>query len=226
VFPPGPAQAAPAALPFPGTGTAAAPPAMPFPGMPGPSAATILPAPAPYPVGTRLRGRLGVTALVAQGASGPIVIDAEDGSVWVGQVTLDAARRLQGTLSRVLRAGREYTVSATLLDRNGTVGLPAEVREEAPSLAADLIRGSLRGVSEYVTAASQARQVTVLPGGGAVQTAQTPPLEMFMAGALANLFALRQGDQAVVRIAQANQGTEVSILVTPNEAPTTSPARP
>jgi hypothetical protein len=152
------------------------------------------------------------------------VVDAEDGSTWIGQVSLDETRRLTGRLTHVIRGGREYSVTATLLDNNGTLGVTAQIREEAPSIAADLIRGSLRGVSDYVTAASQARQVTILPGGAVAQAAQTPPLGLFMAGSLADLFALRQGNKAMVRVAQAERGTEVVIFVIPSETPT--PARP
>lgn len=181
-------------------------------------AAPTLPA-APYPLGTRLKGRLGVGVLIAEGAPGAVAIDAEDGSTWVGEVTLDETRRLKGKLTRVIKDGREYATNATLLDAEGTLGVAARVREEAPSIAADLIRGSLRGVSDYVTAASQAKSVTVLPGGGVAQSSQTPPLELFMAGSLANLFALQQDKKAVVRVAQADKGTEVVILVVPNQDP-------
>ena len=174
---------------------------------------------APYTPGTRLKGRLGVGVLIAEGTPGAVAIDAEDGSTWVGEVTLDETRRLKGRLTRVIKDGREYATSATLLDAEGTLGVAARVREEAPSIAADLIRGSLRGVSDYVTAASQAKSVTVLPGGGVAQSSQTPPLELFMAGSLANLFALQQDRKAVVRVAQADRGTEVVILVVPNQDP-------
>lgn len=181
-------------------------------------AAPTLP-PSPYTLGTRLKGRLGVGVLIAEGAPGAVAVDAEDGSTWVGEVTLDETRRLKGRLTRVIKDGREYAVNATLLDADGTLGVAARVREEAPSIAADLIRGSLRGVSDYVTAASQAKSVTVLPGGGVAQSSQTPPLELFMAGSLANLFALQQDKKAVVRVAQADKGTEVVILVIPNQEP-------
>jgi len=185
---------------------------------PGPLAANVA---SPYPLGTRLKGRLGIGVLIAEGVPGPVAVDAEDGSTWVGEVTLDETRRLKGKLTKAIKDGREYTVSATLLDAEGTLGVAARVREEAPSIAADLIRGSLRGVSDYVTAASQAKSVTVLPGGGVAQSSQTPPLELFMAGSLANLFALQQDKKAVVRVAQAEKGTEVVILVVPSQEPAT-----
>lgn len=209
--------------PFPPAQTPVFPPAPPAQLPIAPQVVTTPPA-APYALGTRLRGRLGVTVLIAEGTPGPVVVDAEDGSTWIGQVSLDETRRLTGRLTHVIRGGREYSVTATLLDNNGTLGVTAQIREEAPSIAADLIRGSLRGVSDYVTAASQARQVTILPGGAVAQAAQTPPLGLFMAGSLADLFALRQGNKAMVRVAQAERGTEVVIFVIPSETPT--PARP
>lgn len=206
--------------------TFSVPPNAAFPSAPsgqpsGPAQAQAAPTPpaAPYSLGTRLRGRLGVGVLIAEGTPGAVAIDAEDGSTWVGEVTLDETRRLKGKLIRVIKDGREYATHATLLDEAGTLGVAAAVREEAPSIAADLIRGSLRGVSDYVTAASQAKSVTVLPGGGVAQSSQTPPLGLFMAGSLANLFALQQDKKAVVRVAQAEKGTEVVILVVPDQSP-------
>jgi len=221
---PNPAQADTAQPPAQQTAPGAALPV--FPGAP---VAPPAPAPGPlaanaaslYPLGTRLKGRLGIGVLIAEGVPGPVAVDAEDGSTWVGEVTLDETRRLKGKLTKAIKDGREYTVSATLLDAEGTLGVAARVREEAPSIAADLIRGSLRGVSDYVTAASQAKSVTVLPGGGVAQSSQTPPLELFMAGSLANLFALQQDKKAVVRVAQAEKGTEVVILVVPSQEPAT-----
>ena len=217
---PNPAQADTAQPPAQQTAPGAALPV--FPGAPvAPPAPAPGPVASPYPPGTRLKGRLGIGVLIAEGVPGPVAVDAEDGSTWVGEVTLDETRRLKGKLARAIKDGREYTVSATLLDAEGTLGVAATVREEAPSIAADLIRGSLRGVSDYVSAASQARTVTVLPGGGVAQSSQTPPLELFMAGSLANLFALQQDRKAVVRVAQAEKGTEVVILVVPSQEPAT-----
>jgi hypothetical protein len=222
---PAPATAVPSPQPV------AAAPAPSFPAFPAQSAGIVPPAPtaaatstaappaAPYPLGTRLKGRLGVGVLIAEGSPGAVAVDAEDGSTWVGEVTLDETRRLKGRLNRVIKDGREYATSATLLDAEGTLGVAANVREEAPSIAADLIRGSLRGVSDYVSAASQAKSVTVLPGGGVAQSSQTPPLELFMAGSLANLFSLQQDKKAVVRVAQVEKGTEVLILVVPESNP-------
>ncbi|PZA07419.1 hypothetical protein [Meiothermus sp. Pnk-1] len=215
----GPNQPPAAAAPTPPPSLPAAPPTFSAPPTTPTSQTTStaasLPA-SPYSLGTRLRGRLGVGVLIAEGTPGAVAVDAEDGSTWVGEVTLDETRRLKGKLTRVIKDGREYATSATLLDAEGTLGVAAKVREEAPSIAADLIRGSLRGVSDYVTAASQAKSVTVLPGGGVAQSSQTPPLELFMAGSLANLFALQQDKKAVVRVAQADKGTEVVILVVPD----------
>jgi hypothetical protein len=213
---PAPDTAAPSPQPV---ATAPAPsfPAFPAQSNPTPVPATAGPPAAPYPLGTRLKGRLGVGVLIAEGTPGAVAVDAEDGSTWVGEVTLDETRRLKGRLNRVIKDGREYATSATLLDAEGTLGVAANVREEAPSIAADLIRGSLRGVSDYVSAAAQAKSVTVLPGGGVAQSSQTPPLELFMAGSLANLFSLQQDKKAVVRVAQAEKGTEVVILVVPDQ---------
>jgi hypothetical protein len=98
-------------------------------------------------------------------------------------------------------------LNAVLADRM------AQVREEAPSLVADLVRGSLRGLSDYVRARSQQTTVTTTPSGTVIQQGQAPPLELFLGAAAAELFSVPEGTRAVVRVAEVAQGTPLTVLV-------------
>ncbi len=168
----------------------------------------------PYPPGTRIPGRLAVKLVVPEGEEVPVAVEAQDGSVFLGKAKLSPTRRVELSLDQVVVAGRTLSVRAVALGGDMAQGLPAQVREEAPSLVADLVRGSLRGLSDYVRARSQQTTITTTPGGGTVvQQGQTPPLELFLGAAAADLFAVPQGTRAVVRVAEVPEGTPLTVLI-------------
>jgi hypothetical protein len=168
----------------------------------------------PYLPGTRVPGRLAVKLVVPEGEEVPVAVETEDGAVVLGKAKLSPTRRVDLVLDQVVLAGRAFPVRAVALGADMAQGLPAQVREEAPSLVADLVRGSLRGLSDYVRARSQQTTVITTPGGGTVvQQGQTPPLELFLGAAAADLFAVPQGTRAVVRVAEVAEGTPLTVLV-------------
>jgi len=168
----------------------------------------------PYLPGTRVPGRLAVKLVVPEGEEVPVAVETEDGAVVLGKARLSPTRRVDLVLDQVVLAGRSFPVRAVALGADMAQGLPAQVREEAPSLVADLVRGSLRGLSDYVRARSQQTTVITTPGGGTVvQQGQTPPLELFLGAAAADLFAVPQGTRAVVRVAEVAEGTPLTVLV-------------
>jgi hypothetical protein len=168
----------------------------------------------PYLPGTRVPGRLAVKLVVPEGEEVPVAVETEDGAVVLGKARLSPTRRVDLVLDQVVLAGRAFPVRAVALGADMAQGLPAQVREEAPSLVADLVRGSLRGLSDYVRARSQQTTITTTPGGGTVvQQGQTPPLELFLGAAAADLFTVPQGTRAVVRVAEVAEGTPLTVLV-------------
>jgi hypothetical protein len=185
-------------------------------GQPSPQAPQGQTAPqaSPYLPGTRVPGRLAVKLVVPEGEEVPVAVETEDGAIVLGKAKLSPTRRVDLVLDQVVLAGRAFPVRAVALGADMAQGLPAQVREEAPSLVADLVRGSLRGLSDYVRARSQQTTITTTPGGGTVvQQGQTPPLELFLGAAAADLFAVPQGTRAVVRVAEVAEGTPLTVLV-------------
>ena len=169
--------------------------------------------PSLYSPGTRLRGRLAVRLIVPEGEEVPVAVETEDGAVFLGKAKLAATRRVEVNLDQVVLAGRTYPIKATVLGQDRAQGLPAQVREEAPSLVADLVRGSLRGLSDYVKARSQQTTVTATPGGTVIQQGQSVPLEMYLGAAAADLFSVPQGQKAVIRLAEVPEATSLEVWV-------------
>lgn len=181
-----------------------------------PSTAPSPPSPtasSPYLPGTRLSGRLAVKLVVPEGQEVPVALETEDGATFLGKAKLSPTRRVEVNLDQAVLAGKVFPVRAVVLGSDLAQGLPAQVREEAPSLVADLVRGSLRGLSDYVRARSQQTTVTTTPSGTVIQQGQTPPLELFLGAAAADLFSVPEGTRAVVRVAEVAQGTPLTVLV-------------
>ncbi|MDM7324927.1 MAG: hypothetical protein P3W93_008125, partial [Thermus sp.] len=185
----------------------------PAPASPPPQASAKAGSDGPYTPGMRLKGRLAVRLIVPEGEEIPVAVEAEDGSVFLGKAKLAATRRVEANLDQAVIGGRVYPLKATVLAQDRAQGLPAQVREEAPSLVADLVRGSLRGLSDYVKARSQQTTVTTTPGGTVIQQGQSLPLEMYLGAAAADLFSVPQGQKAVIRLAEVPEGTPVEVWV-------------
>lgn len=167
----------------------------------------------PYLPGARLEGRLAVRLVVPEGQEVPVALETEDGATFLGKAKLSPTRRVEVNLDQAVLAGKVFPVRAVVLGSDLAQGLPAQVREEAPSLVADLVRGSLRGLSDYVRARSQQTTVTTTPSGTVIQQGQVPPLELFLGAAAADLFSVPEGTRAVVRVAEVAQGTPLTVLV-------------
>lgn len=171
------------------------------------------PTQSPYLPGTRLNGRLAVRLIVPDGQEVPVAVETEEGATFLGKAKLSPTRRVEVSLDQAVLAGKVFALRAVVLGGDMAQGLPAQVREEAPSLVADLVRGSLRGLSDYVRARSQTATVTTTPGGNTVIQQQTPPLEMFLGAAAADLFSVPEGTKAVVRVAEVREGTPLTVMV-------------
>ncbi|MGC8877062.1 hypothetical protein [Thermus sp.] len=201
-----------------GPGASASGPGAPPPGNPGasPPGKPNQAAPGdarPYLPSTRLPGRLAVKLVVPEGQEVPVALETEDGATFLGKAKLSPTRRVEVNLDQAVLAGKVYPLKAVVLGADLAQGLPAQVREEAPSLVADLVRGSLRGLSDYVRARSQQTTITTTPGGTVIQQGQAPPLELFLGAAAADLFSVPEGTRAVVRVAEVQEGTPLTVLV-------------
>lgn len=168
----------------------------------------------PYSPGMRLKGRLALRLIVPEGEEVPVAVETEDGAVFLGKAKVASTRRVEVNLDQAVLGGRTYPLKATVLGQDRAQGLQAQIREEAPSLVADLVRGSLRGLSDYVKARSQQTTIITPPGGGTViQQGQSVPLEMYLGAAAADLFSVPQGQKAVIRIAEVTEGSPLEVWI-------------
>lgn len=186
----------------------------------------------PYKPGEIRRGRMLTGAYLIPGKSVPVAVELEDKTVLVGTARFDPTGRVWIDFSTVVKRGQVYTVSAVALEATEwTQGLPAKVGDEAPTLVADLVRGALGGISDFVKASLEATNVVTLPGGGQAVEKKVPGLEMFLLARAADLVALPKESTAVLRTVKVERDTPVLVLFLPGpqqnsgEAPASTPGR-
>lgn len=174
----------------------------------------------PFRVGQRVPARLATSATIISGTPAPVI--AETYGSWcgtsscprytfIGRATLQGGNRVVLNFDTAVQGDEVYDVTAIgLSDSHGT-SIPAHVRDETPTLAPDLVRASLGGVTQYADALASQQRTTRLADGTAIQESVVPPLEALIAGNLANALDLPESNVTVVRMAEVQPGTPVII---------------
>lgn len=174
------------------------------------------PAPArtyPYTPGRSVTARLQVRLAVVEGSESPVILEGADGSLWVGKATLGPLARVNIDLDTLYVGGSSYRVRAQAYDQDRQIGLVANVQEQSPSLAQDVLRASAAALGQYVDLLSKQTSTTQLPGGGVAQSQQAPPLEAVVLGNIGRLFALPSDRKSLVRVGQVEAGKLVQVMV-------------
>lgn len=193
--------------------TAPSAPTAPAPTAPSaPTAPPTAPAFKAPPPGTILNGELVLGVTLVEGGTVPAVVKDENGQLWLGRASVNAARRVEITFDRVSFESQVAAASGVAYSTDGFPGVPAAVFEEAPSIAADLLRGAMGGVAEYARNAARQNRVRRDQSGTVIETI-LPDIGTFVGGAVADLFAVRTGEKALVRVVQVQPATKVRIFV-------------
>lgn len=167
----------------------------------------------PYTPGRSVTARLQVRLAVVEGSESPVILEGADGSLWVGKATLGPLARVNIDLDTLYVGGSSYRVRAQAYDQDRQIGLVANIQEQSPSLAQDVLRASAAALGQYVDLLSKQTSTTQLPGGGVAQSQQAPPLEAVVLGNIGRLFALPSDRKSLVRVGQVEAGKVVQVMV-------------
>jgi hypothetical protein len=151
----------------------------------------------------------------------PVVARTDTGVTFIGTATLNTARRMEINFKEVVINNQSAGVSAQAFSSDGLPGVVVNVVDMAPSLFADLLRGTASGVSSYVKNLAAVTTTTLVPGAGAVSDRSAPPLGASIAGALADLFSVPPEQKALIRVAQVDRGTSILVTVLSGLRPVT-----
>ena len=169
--------------------------------------------------GTLVSGRLLTGVYLVPGKPVPVAAETTLKGVpvvLVGQASFDVTGRVWVEFDTAVVKGQVYPVHAVGLEAEEvTQGLPAKVGEEAPNLLADLVRGALGGISDFVKATLEATTVTTAPGGGQVVQKSVPGIELFLLARAADLVAVPKDTRAVIRTVKVERDTPFFLLFLP-----------
>ncbi len=176
----------------------------------------------PFVPGQQVPAVLATGVLTIEGVAAPVVaVSPEDWCgappcptvYWIGSATIGPTKRLEVRFDRATLEGRDLPVQALALEPADKVyGLVAEVREEAPTVASDLLRAALSGVAEWSRLVAGRKDVVTLPDGRTIETTPEPRVEDLIAGRVANLFGVAPTQKALIRVAKVPAGKPILIL--------------
>jgi hypothetical protein len=133
-----------------------------------------------------------------------------------GGATLNVrTNRISARIDRIYYRDVAYLVSGYVVDETGTLGIKADVREEAPNVAVNLLRGVFGGIKQYVDYYAKATTTTVIPGTGVVTSSAPPPLGLTILGTALGQFAAPPDQISVVRVWVVNPGKKAGLVIVP-----------
>jgi len=123
--------------------------------------------------------------------------------------------------------GTPYQIRGTAFDPGDKFfGLTGTVTDIAPALAADLIRGAVGGLVDWVQALNRQSNTTLLPGGGLSTSTQAAPFWAYSLGRIGGIFALPQNSTSIVRALVKGAGERILILTFPPNQAQNTPTAP
>lgn len=173
-------------------------------------------------VGERIPARLVTSATILDGVPAPVI--AETHGSWcttgscpnltfIGMASLLGGNRVVINFHTLVTDTGVSEFAGIALSADYGTSIPAEIRDETPALAPDLVRASLGGVAAYANALMNQTSTTFLPDGTAIQESVVPGLDALIAGSAASALALPQSTSTVVRLAEIDPGVEVIVAV-------------
>lgn len=172
-------------------------------------------------LGARLSATMMTTVIAVESGTSPLVAqtvrDTCDAPpcapiLWIGEAFLGADKRVHARITRAVVGDREVAVRGQALGADLGPGIVGEIRDEAPTLVMDLLRGSISAFGDYLGAAVSQKTTTVI-SGGAVQSTNLPSLTDFFLGKVGQLFSLGANPSPTfVRVARVEQGASFTVL--------------
>jgi hypothetical protein len=172
--------------------------------------------------GQKISVRLATGITIVEGVSSPVLAESLPQTCLVvglcktmlfrGNAELVSGNKVRVSFDAVFLDGKEQPFQGIALDPYDNNAITVAVVDEAPTIAQDLLRNTLGGLSDYVEALSQAKTVQVLPNGETIEQSSMPTFETFLGAAAARTFRMPATTSSFVRVAQLPAGTPLKVL--------------
>jgi hypothetical protein len=180
-------------------------------------------------VGQRFPAKLLTTVIAVEQGLSPMIAETKGNYcgtencptiLWVGQAFLGPDKRVHAKINSALVGDKEVVIKGQALGVDLGPGLVADIRDEAPTLVMDLLRGGISAFGDYLGAAVTQKTTTVIQGG-AVQATSLPSLGDFFLGKIGSLFSLGNSGPTFIRVARVEKETSFTVLygIDPSTAP-------
>jgi hypothetical protein len=172
--------------------------------------------------GQKISVRLATGITIVEGTSSPVLVESLPQTCLVvglcetlifrGNAELISGNKVRVGFDAVFFDGEEHPFQGIALDPYDNNAITVAVVDEAPTIAQDLLRNTLGGLSDYVEGLSQAKTIQVLPNGEKVEQSSVPTFETFLGAAAARTFRMPATTSSFVRVAQLPAGTPLKVL--------------
>ncbi len=170
--------------------------------------------------GTQLVAELVTGVAAADGAATPVIAKTTGNwcgtpncaeITWIGEASYPGTNRVELTFSQAVVGNTAQGVSAKAFGDDQLPGVPAGVRDVAPTAVQDLMRGAVGGASDYLDAFNN-RETVILKEGEIVKRQAEPDFGTYLLGRGAELFSLPSDQTSIVRLAEVAPGTPFTVI--------------
>jgi len=170
--------------------------------------------------GTPLQAELVTGVAAADGASMPVLAKTTGNwcgagecpeITWIGEASYPGADRLEIAFSRAVVGNTVQSVSARAFGGDQLPGVPAGVRDAAPTAVQDLVRGAVGGAADYLDALNS-RETVIIKEGEIVREPSEPDLGNYLLQRGTELFSLPTDQTSMVRLAELAPGTSFTVM--------------
>ena len=170
--------------------------------------------------GARLPVTLATGITVTEKTSTPVVAETKGDwcgespcpdITWIGTARLSTSDRVEIEFTEAVIGTEPKTVTAVALGNDEGVGLSVSLQSAAADVAQDLLQGAAGGVSDYLEALVNQKQIT-FQDGAVVQEGQVPGIETFILGRFAELISPPTTSAQQVKVASIPAETAFTIL--------------
>ena len=170
--------------------------------------------------GTQLEAQLVTGVAATDGAATPVIAkttgdwcgEASCSDItWIGEANYFGADRVELTFSQAVVGNTAQSVSARAFGGDQLPGVPAGVRDAAPTAVQDLLRGAFGGAADYLDAFNS-RETVILREGEVVRQQAEPDLGTYLLGRGTELFSLPSDQTSILRLAEVAPGTPFTVI--------------
>ena len=169
-----------------------------------------------YPIGSQVSAKLRFGFLAVEGHDDiPVVAESVDGTVWLGQASINQESRVEIHFRELYIKGKAYLCDAQAYNLDKLPGLIGTSRYEAPNLVADLLQAAVGGINSYVQDLTQ-RGSSTTNGTTTTNTRNDgPTLGQTVLARVSRLFDIGKDTKAVIRLVEVPADTSFLVIVLP-----------